>query len=1084
MSKTTKLQLPIIALKHPSGCQLSSIGYTSDWFIGGSSFRLAERFAKAAHKKLLQRGRYFSLLPFIPKQTPIISQLQISLPASQERFDPFPCEISFPLIKWQGEDGSVIAMLPSLGVGYHHNNDDDFQEQLQNIAQLTLKRDKRLHDTRQLIATHWYENAEICYESASVEIYTPNELEAFQFDQKEPLLPRTASRMNRSTSAFFNLEDKLTLLCESLQSDYRQSVLLVGPSGCGKTALVQAYEQKVGRQWDKKPWVTSAARLLQVLTEDGSWQYGLGLWVKELQERGDVVYLGNLAEWFEVGQYAGNAISIGEALKDTLSRNTILAIAEVTQEQLDIIELRYPGYRELFTIIEFTDDTQLAQQTALQAIQSLANQHKKMIEDSALITLQKLQQRYMPYSGYPGKTIRFFESLILQSQDPAINLQQTLDAFCEDTGMPLFLVDAETPLDSTVLEGQLMSGVIGQDAAVTELVEAVLTTKAGMAKLGRPIMSLLFVGPTGVGKTQLAKTLANTVFGDGKRMLRFDMSEYSDPYTVSRLTSTSESSLVSQIRQQPFSVVLFDEIEKAAHHFFDLLLQVLGEGRLTDDQGNIANFCSTIIIMTSNLGAQDYMQPGIGFANSRNHNRNHSRNHSSDQMSDHFEAAVTQHFRPELFNRIDRVVPFGPLSENHQAKIIEKEVNNLLKSPGIAHRKVSITIDDSVWQWLQTLNIDFRYGARAIQRQLQKYLMSPLAKALCLEPVETPMTLALSSSDNQLIIEKTIHNESQKSLGAFSQFTDKVSTLRRQIRYLNDSSTWIHLLSRIDQLEHKKTRKKQNFWANPEYVQALSHLDELKQRYTKQQQDIVRFESLCLSQYQEQTVDILWQDYHHQLARYQQYFIQLLKDTEAYIHPNNNHVVLGCYGVGSLLKELKAFYEGIAEHFQWRCTVYNIYYVKQAKTIDELTEALKPDRKEIEINSQEEDVSYWRSARKLSHNFLVKTGYLYTIEGPCAAHYLANESGLVESINGKQKNTAFIALSKGDIKDHSIPDGIERKEFYKSRKKQRVIEDRLYTDERFHKEQSLPLKQHSVEMETLVTTTLLKKFTTKNNKEG
>ena len=194
------------------------------------------------------------------------------------------------------------------------------------------------------------------------------------------------------------------------------------------------------------------------------------------------------------------------------------------------------------------------------------------------------------------------------------------------------------------------------------------------------------------------------MFGDSGRMIRFDMSEYSDSSSVMRLIQANDASLVSKVRQAPFSVVLFDEIEKAAYNFFDLLLQVLGEGRLTDDKGDIANFCSTVIIMTSNIGAQDYMRPCVGFTGQLD---------AKADISKHFENVVTQYFRPELFNRIDHLVPFLPLSNDEQLAVIKKEVALLLKAPGLVNRPLHVTLENELWSWLVSLDIDFRYGARA-----------------------------------------------------------------------------------------------------------------------------------------------------------------------------------------------------------------------------------------------------------------------------------------------------------------------------------------------------------------------------------
>ncbi|MEM1124086.1 MAG: AAA family ATPase, partial [Bacteroidota bacterium] len=174
--------------------------------------------------------------------------------------------------------------------------------------------------------------------------------------------------------------------------------------------------------------------------------------------------------------------------------------------------------------------------------------------------------------------------------------------------MPSFIIDPAVPMDLTAIKQQFNDNVFGQEKAVDSIVNLLASVKTALTKTGKPIASFLFVGPTGVGKTELAKVLAQFMFGHRDKMVRFDMSEYADAYSVMRLTGLSYGSdglLTAAVRRTPFCVLLFDEIEKAHTNFFDLLLQILSEGRLTDSSGRLVNFCSTIIIMTSNIGASN-----------------------------------------------------------------------------------------------------------------------------------------------------------------------------------------------------------------------------------------------------------------------------------------------------------------------------------------------------------------------------------------------------------------------------------------------------------------------------------------------
>ena len=204
----------------------------------------------------------------------------------------------------------------------------------------------------------------------------------------------------------------------------------------------------------------------------------------------------------------------------------------------------------------------------------------------------------------------------MHEQLPAITVADVTAAFAKETGLPSFLLDDEVSFDVDRTTKWFEERVIGQSAAVKLIVELLATTKAGLTRPRRPIASLLFTGPTGTGKTEMAKSLARFFFGDERRMARFDMSEYADASAVTRLVgglTGGEGTLTARIREQPFSVLLFDEFEKADSSFFDLLLQMLGDGRLTDGRGRLADFTNSIVVMTSNLGAQLFRRPRAGF---------------------------------------------------------------------------------------------------------------------------------------------------------------------------------------------------------------------------------------------------------------------------------------------------------------------------------------------------------------------------------------------------------------------------------------------------------------------------------------
>jgi len=279
------------------------------------------------------------------------------------------------------------------------------------------------------------------------------------------------------------------------------------------------------------------------------------------------------------------------------------------------------------------------------------------------------------------------------------------------------------------LEDELHKRVIGQDDAVYAVANAIRRSRTGLQDINRPIGSFIFLGTTGVGKTELARTLAEFLFDDEHAMVRIDMSEYMEKFSVSRLIGAPPGyvgyeeggQLTEAVRRRPFSVVLLDEIEKAHSDVFNILLQVLDDGRLTDNQGRTVNFKNTIIIMTSNLGSH-LIQEKL---------ENISENEIDEVMDDlryKLVDLLRKTIRPEFLNRIDEVVLFKPLTRNEIRKIVDIQIQHtqdLLKE-----KEIPLIVDDDSKDWLAKLGYDVTYGARPLKRTIQKHLTNPLSQEL------------------------------------------------------------------------------------------------------------------------------------------------------------------------------------------------------------------------------------------------------------------------------------------------------------------------------------------------------------------
>jgi ATP-dependent Clp protease ATP-binding subunit ClpC len=280
--------------------------------------------------------------------------------------------------------------------------------------------------------------------------------------------------------------------------------------------------------------------------------------------------------------------------------------------------------------------------------------------------------------------------------------------------------------------------VIGQDHACATAARVLARFKAGLDDPERPTGTLLFVGPTGVGKTELAKELARTMFGDETRMIRLDMSEYMRPGAADRLleVGAGKSSLAQRVRQEPLSLVLLDEIEKAHREVFDLLLAILGEGRLTDEEGRLVDFRMTLIVMTSNLGVSDTRAVGFG-----------GEGDGSASL-----AKVREHFRPELVNRIDHVVPFRRLDPGDVRRIVDLEIAKAQARTGLLRRGLTLAVSDAARQRLAELGYEPARGARPLTRVIEERIITPLAAKMAADTGLAGRVVRVDAVDGEIVL--------------------------------------------------------------------------------------------------------------------------------------------------------------------------------------------------------------------------------------------------------------------------------------------------------------------------------------------
>lgn len=516
------------------------------------------------------------------------------------------------------------------------------------------------------------------------------------------------------------LERELADLRALLGGKERLSVVLVGAEGSGKSAWLRAAAQAATATL----YATSGAELVAGQSGLGQLEERLEAVVRAAELLDATLYFENLEDLF-AGQTGGYE-DIASLLRRPLQRGALRLIGELTPEAYDRLSQRHVGffsYLQRFSVAPLSREQTLA--ILAERSQSRLKRGRRGVELAGRQQILALVERYEPYRVLPGKAAALFDELSSadagESLGPGgveLDADAVLTGFAAKSGIPAFLLRDERSLDVKTVEAFFREHVVGQAHAVRRVAETLCSVKAGLQPSGKPLATLLFLGPTGVGKTELSKALARFLFGSAERMARFDMSEYTDAYAADRLirgTDRADGVLTRRVREQPFGVVLLDEIEKAHSSVFDLLLQVAGEGRLSDGRGKLAHFDNTIIILTSNLGAQ-HRRARVGFA-------------GDDAQDDtgYYLEQVQRHFRPELVGRLDGIVSFASLDAEQIRRVARISIERIGRRAGLDGRDSRLLVSEQALQALLEEGFSASYGARALRRFLEQALVAPLS---------------------------------------------------------------------------------------------------------------------------------------------------------------------------------------------------------------------------------------------------------------------------------------------------------------------------------------------------------------------
>jgi ATP-dependent Clp protease ATP-binding subunit ClpC len=761
-----------------------------------------------------------------------------------------PIEFVLPHVCWtHGE--ARIAFFPALGVEVLADSPEELERLLPKHIRSALLRTKALR----LDHLIWLQRCQtLQVESLELPLKLPSpkqtamEAEESQ-SEKEPIIKQVGlDLLHEPLAEAFEINDLVARLAETLTQRQPRSILLIGPPGVGKTAAIHQLVQKREQfHLGRTPfWATSGARLVAGMCGFGMWQQRCQTLIREASKEKAILHLGNLVELLEVGKSEHRSQGVGTFLRPYLARGELLALAECTPEQIAVIERQDPQLLQCFATFRI-EEPDRAQGQAILSSQAIAlalqrPQRTAMpIEPDALNTLDTLHRRYATYSAYPGRPLRFLRNLFTDlGENRPISQRDVTRSFARETGLPLFLLEDSVRLDLDATQRWFGQRVIGQGDAVSLVVNLLATVKARLGRPGRPIASLLFIGPTGVGKTEMAKALAEFLFGSKLRLTRFDMSEFADPMAVQRLIGgfgQAEGLLTARVREQPFSVILLDEFEKAHPALFDLLLQVLGEGRLTDASGRLADFRNSVVIMTSNLGAATFQQGVFGFSEAAGQVDMTAVERERQRAREHFESAVQAFVRPEFFNRIDRIVAFAPLDQDTILHIARRQLLLLQQRDGVRYRGVHLETTDEVALHLARKGYDVRYGARPLKRALERELLAPLAEQMNGYTADTPLRAAVSIAGETVTVHVRARTDESgrqlTSLGRQPQAVELAGACvdaRRDVQALQRCSDYLELLNEVFSLERlaKRIRKKNRLQMG-EDTTALAELPQLRQ---------------------------------------------------------------------------------------------------------------------------------------------------------------------------------------------------------------------------------------------------------------
>ncbi|MBC7420289.1 MAG: ATP-dependent Clp protease ATP-binding subunit ClpA [Bdellovibrio sp.] len=526
-------------------------------------------------------------------------------------------------------------------------------------------------------------------------------------------------------------EDLIQKMIQTLGRRTKNNPLLIGDSGVGKTAVAEGLAEKIVAgdvpEFLKNKIIYSLdlGSLLAGAKYRGDFEGRLKNILKEVKERSNIIlFIDEIHTIVGAGSTSGGSMDASNLLKPALTKGDLTCIGATTFQEY---RQHFEKDKALARRFQRLDVSEPTAEDALKIITGIKKKfedfHHVTYSDESLKACVDLSQKYLANAKLPDKAIDLMDEVAsfikLKKKDATIEARDVMEVVSRLSGVPATEMSSDDLRSLKDLDKKLKSVVFGQDEAIEHLVRAIKFARSGLDHKEKPWGSFLFAGPTGVGKTEVCKQLARIL---GIHFQRFDMSEYMEKHSISRLVGAPPGyvgfeqggQLTEIINKNPYSLVLLDEIEKAHSDIYNILLQVMDGGRLTDGNGRTVDFKNTLIVMTTNAGAQDVAKGTIGLS---------TVDHTGVSKD-----AIKKTFSPEFINRLDKVVYFNTLSFDLILQVVEKFLSELRMN--LASKKVELKYDESVVKWLAEKGYDPIYGARPLSRKIDEFIKSQLVDEL------------------------------------------------------------------------------------------------------------------------------------------------------------------------------------------------------------------------------------------------------------------------------------------------------------------------------------------------------------------